>query len=82
LNRNLQLHPRHFGANLRNTLIQKLHTEVEGTCSGRYGFIIMVPLSLLFPQERACVWAHSHAGSLVVSLLVLAGDFDSDGRPG
>merc|ERR1711879_758070 len=42
LNRNLQLHPRHFGANLRNTIIQKLHTEVEGTCSGRYGFIIMV----------------------------------------
>merc|ERR1711879_1060433 len=42
LNRNLQLHPRHFGANLRNTIIQKLHTEVEGTCSGCYGFIIMV----------------------------------------
>jgi DNA-directed RNA polymerase II subunit RPB7 len=42
LHRNLQLHPRHFGPNLRNTLIQKLHTEVEGTCSGRYGFIVMV----------------------------------------
>eukprot|EP01089_Gocevia_fonbrunei_P020815 TRINITY_DN7835_c0_g1_i1.p1 TRINITY_DN7835_c0_g1~~TRINITY_DN7835_c0_g1_i1.p1 ORF type:complete len:171 (-),score=25.13 TRINITY_DN7835_c0_g1_i1:32-544(-) len=42
LERAVQLHPRAFGPNLRHTLIQKLHSEVEGTCSGRYGFIIMV----------------------------------------
>jgi sirohydrochlorin ferrochelatase len=42
---------------LRNTIIQKLHTEVEGTCSGRYGFIIMVLFLLpLAPHttERLC----------------------------
>jgi DNA-directed RNA polymerase II subunit RPB7 len=42
LNRVIQLQPKFFGPNLRNTLIDKLHSEVEGTCSGRYGFIITV----------------------------------------
>jgi len=56
LNRNLQLHPRHFGANLRNTIIQKLHTEVEGTCSGRYGFIIMVLSSSPLHHVNVCAW--------------------------
>jgi DNA-directed RNA polymerase subunit E'/Rpb7 len=27
---------------MRSTLVTKLHSEVEGTCSGRYGFIITV----------------------------------------
>jgi DNA-directed RNA polymerase II subunit RPB7 len=30
------------GPNLRETLIEKLYAEVEGTCSGRYGFIVTV----------------------------------------
>jgi len=42
LERNLLLHPRHFGPKLRSTLVTKLHSDVEGTCSGRYGFIITV----------------------------------------
>jgi DNA-directed RNA polymerase II subunit RPB7 len=42
LEKHLLLHPRYFGANLRSTLVTKLHSEVEGTCSGRYGFIITV----------------------------------------
>jgi DNA-directed RNA polymerase II subunit RPB7 len=42
LERNLLLHPKYFGASLRSELITKIHNEVEGTCSGRYGFIITV----------------------------------------
>jgi len=42
LDKSLLLHPRYFGPNLRSTLVTKLHSEVEGTCSGRYGFIITV----------------------------------------
>ena len=36
------LHPRYFGKDLKSILVSKLHREVEGTCSGRYGFIITV----------------------------------------
>ena len=42
LNRDLYLPPRFFGPRLQTQLIEKLHEEVEGTCSGRYGFIITV----------------------------------------
>jgi len=42
LDKTLLLHPRFCGPNLKNTLVSKLHSEVEGTCSGRYGFIITV----------------------------------------
>jgi len=52
LKRNLQLHPRYFGANMRNTLREKLHREVEGTCSGRYGFIIMVTAIVSLGQGK------------------------------
>ena len=36
------LHPRYFGPKLIETVKQKLFTEVEGTCSGKYGFIVAV----------------------------------------
>ena len=36
LDRNMQLHPRHFGPHLRDKLIAKLIQDVEGTC--RYSF--------------------------------------------
>ena len=32
LERNMQLHPRHFGRNLRENLVTKLMKDVEGTC--------------------------------------------------
>ena len=32
LERNMQLHPRHFGPHLRDKLIAKLIQDVEGTC--------------------------------------------------
>jgi DNA-directed RNA polymerase II subunit RPB7 len=38
----LSIHPRYLGPNLKRTLEDKLHEEIEGTCSGRYGFIITV----------------------------------------
>ena len=32
LERNMQLHPRHFGPHLREKLVAKLMKDVEGTC--------------------------------------------------
>ena len=32
LERNMQLHPRHFGRDLRDKLVTKLMKDVEGTC--------------------------------------------------
>ncbi len=32
LERNMQLHPRHFGRNLRDNIVSKLMKDVEGTC--------------------------------------------------
>eukprot|EP00899_Mesostigma_viride_P028968 jgi/Mesvir1/9256/Mv03122-RA.1 len=42
LEKNMRLHPRYFGPKMRTTVVEKLIAEVEGTCSGRYGFIIAV----------------------------------------
>mmetsp|Transcript_28395 Transcript_28395/g.71314 ORF Transcript_28395/g.71314 Transcript_28395/m.71314 type:complete len:137 (-) Transcript_28395:1032-1442(-) len=42
LEKQLYIHPRYFGPKIRMTLYAKLHSEVEGTCSGRHGFIIKV----------------------------------------
>ncbi|GAM18561.1 hypothetical protein SAMD00019534_017360 [Acytostelium subglobosum LB1] len=42
LEKDLHIHPKHCGPNLFNTATQQLHSEVEGTCSGRYGFIITI----------------------------------------
>eukprot|EP00795_Rhopilema_esculentum_P003216 gene3216-1533_t len=42
LEHDILLHPRYFGPNLLQTVKQKLFTEVEGTCTGKYGFVIAV----------------------------------------
>ncbi|KAF7129236.1 hypothetical protein RHSIM_Rhsim10G0155000 [Rhododendron simsii] len=42
LERNMQLHPRHFGRDLREKLVAKLMKDVEGTCSGRHGFVVAI----------------------------------------
>lgn len=42
LTRSLDLHPKFFGPRLRQIINDKLVSEVEGTCNGRYGFIICV----------------------------------------
>ena len=38
----LHLHPRYFGSELKQVVEKKLREEVEGTCSGRFGYIIVV----------------------------------------
>ncbi|KAG4198547.1 hypothetical protein ERO13_A05G092600v2 [Gossypium hirsutum] len=38
----MQLHPRHFGRNLRENIVSKLMKDVEGTCSGRHGFVVAI----------------------------------------
>lgn len=42
LEKKLALHPRYFGPRLRETLVTKLVREVEGTCTGRHGFVVAV----------------------------------------
>ncbi|KAJ8535593.1 hypothetical protein K7X08_023313 [Anisodus acutangulus] len=42
LERNMQLHPRHFGRDVGDKLVSKLMKDVEGTCSGRHGFIVAI----------------------------------------
>ncbi|GJV25719.1 ribonuclease H-like domain-containing protein [Tanacetum coccineum] len=34
--------PRHFGRELREKLVSKLMKDVEGTCSGRHGFVVAI----------------------------------------
>lgn len=42
LEHEILLHPRYFGPQLYETVKQKLYSEVEGTCTGKYGFVIAV----------------------------------------
>ncbi|CAN1329176.1 DNA-directed RNA polymerase II subunit RPB7 [Linum perenne] len=42
LERNMQLHPRYFGRNLRENLVSKLMKDVEGTCGGKHGFVVAI----------------------------------------
>ncbi|PZC77852.1 hypothetical protein B5X24_HaOG202963 [Helicoverpa armigera] len=42
LEHEILLHPRYFGPQLLDIVKQKLYTEVEGTCTGKYGFVIAV----------------------------------------
>ncbi|CAG8565776.1 3632_t:CDS:2, partial [Ambispora gerdemannii] len=42
LSHTIQLHPSFFGPNMDDFLKRKLHSDVEGTCTGRFGYIINV----------------------------------------
>ncbi|KAF9153619.1 DNA-directed RNA polymerase II subunit [Actinomortierella ambigua] len=42
LSHTINLHPSYFGPHMREFLMRNLHADVEGTCSGRIGFIISV----------------------------------------
>lgn len=42
LKHELSLHPRYFGDQLVETVKQKLFCDVEGTCTGKYGFVIAI----------------------------------------
>ena len=42
MRKELLLYPRHFGPHVQETLLEKLISSVEGSCSGRYGFVVCV----------------------------------------
>uniref|UniRef100_A0AC34F6F0 DNA-directed RNA polymerase II subunit RPB7 n=2 Tax=Panagrolaimus TaxID=55784 RepID=A0AC34F6F0_9BILA len=42
LQHEVSLHPKYFGPNLMEVVKQRLFNEVEGTCTGKYGFVIAV----------------------------------------
>ncbi len=42
LTHTINLHPQYFGPQIKTFLTSRLYEEVEGTCSGRYGYIIAV----------------------------------------
>ena len=42
MQKELLLYPRHFGPNIQQILLEKLISSVEGSCSGRYGFVVCV----------------------------------------
>ena len=42
MRKELLLYPRHFGPNVQEILLEKLISSVEGSCSGRYGFVVCV----------------------------------------
>lgn len=42
LKKDLDLHPRFFGKQIDDTITNKLITEVEGTCNGKYGYVVSV----------------------------------------
>lgn len=42
LSKELLLHPKNFGPKMREVLRANLKNEVEGTCDGRHGYIVLV----------------------------------------
>ncbi|KAI9455040.1 RNA polymerase Rpb7 [Russula earlei] len=42
LTHTIMLHPSYFGPRMQQYLESKLYSDVEGTCSGQFGFIIAV----------------------------------------
>ncbi|GAX74602.1 hypothetical protein CEUSTIGMA_g2050.t1 [Chlamydomonas eustigma] len=42
LHRDLDVHPKNFGKHMRDIIERKLIDEVEGTCNGRYGYVVCV----------------------------------------
>lgn len=42
MQKQLQIHPKYFGPNLRDTIKSKLSSDLEGTCTAKYGYIISI----------------------------------------
>nr|GEY03254.1 DNA-directed RNA polymerase II subunit RPB7 [Tanacetum cinerariifolium] len=38
----MQIHPHHFGRELREKLLSNLMKDMEGTCNGRDGFVVTI----------------------------------------
>eukprot|EP00249_Psilotum_nudum_P010133 c22353_g1_i1 orf=169-702(+) len=85
LERNMQLHPRHFGPHLRDKIISKLIQDVEGTCSGRHGFVVGVTSVenigsglirdgtgyVIFPVKYQCVVFRPFKGEILESVVTM-----------
>lgn len=50
LKHTINLHPSYFGPQTAEYILNKLHADVEGTCSGRLGYIIAVLGVSLYTQ--------------------------------
>lgn len=42
LQRDVELHPKFFGRQLRRAVEEQIYKEVEGTCSGKHGYVVAV----------------------------------------
>lgn len=42
LNKTIDIQPRYFGPRLREVIMEKLIAETEGTCTGKYGYVVAV----------------------------------------
>ena len=62
LTHTIQLHPQFFGPQMRAYLTKRLYEEVEGTCSGRFGYI--TPDT--YPVYGSATAAEKAAGSWIV----------------
>ena len=51
LDRTITLHPSYFGPHMRDYLIHKLLTDVEGTCTGRYYIICVLDAYNISPGK-------------------------------
>ncbi|CAN7140284.1 unnamed protein product, partial [Brassica rapa subsp. narinosa] len=85
LERNMQLHPRFFGRNLRENLVSKLMKDVEGTCSGRHGFVVAITgiesvgnglvrngtAFVTFPVKYQCVVFRPFKGQILEAVVTL-----------
>ncbi|KAH0896378.1 hypothetical protein HID58_045946 [Brassica napus] len=85
LERNMQLHPRFFGRNLRENLVSKLMKDVEGTCSGRHGFVVAITgiesvgkglirdgtAFVTFPVKYQCVVFRPFKGEILEAVVTL-----------
>lgn len=42
LKKSIDIHPKNFGKRLREVIQEKVITETEGTCNGKYGYVVAV----------------------------------------
>ncbi|GIL55057.1 hypothetical protein Vafri_10705 [Volvox africanus] len=42
LHKSIDIHPKNFGPKLREVIREKLIAETEGTCTGKYGYVVAV----------------------------------------
>mmetsp|Transcript_17187 Transcript_17187/g.47964 ORF Transcript_17187/g.47964 Transcript_17187/m.47964 type:complete len:176 (+) Transcript_17187:247-774(+) len=60
LDKEIELHPQHFGPHMRQTLEEQLKQRLEGTCTAKHGFIICVT-QLLEVQKGLIMEGTGHA---------------------